>query len=289
MLVCPSNVRFSSHEPCKQRHGSVFRRQLAVRPASTTRVTITAPRIAVILSGSSAPPKPVMAAVSPQFLAPSDQRGVALVDSPTYTNCGMPLPAPNRRATSQLMLPSAVRSSGVRSAATPVRQVSAYPPQGAMVFTPPGRRQWGGICPSSRAIAPRRATAPPRYISPLPCRVQRFPVVNPTPPGEVTVNGNQTASVLSQRITDLLCRRAALKLVVGECFRTIVGPNVSMSEGVASLDFNGLSRFLRLILWRMGLPEVAFDGISDDYVRFDFNGDNSLQDHFRFYTDPCSL
>lgn len=84
---------------------------------------------------------------------------------------------------------------------------------------------------------------------------------------------------MSQKLAVLLWNRAVLKGAVRECFRATVGLRVTCAEGAASLDFDGLNRFIRLISRWIGLAERAFDGIGDDYIRFDFNGDNSLQEH----------
>mmetsp|Transcript_41818 Transcript_41818/g.115237 ORF Transcript_41818/g.115237 Transcript_41818/m.115237 type:complete len:686 (-) Transcript_41818:130-2187(-) len=149
--------------------------------------------------------------------------------------------------------PVIVQASGIHVAAypmpTPLRiPVSRDSPSTTPTFTGPGQHACGSKDGSTwRCLSPRQTAQP-----------------NP--------QGNEGKDTLVGRITTLVSSGTTLKDVVARNFS-------SVACGRPSLDIVGLMRLRSMVAAQLDLPEAAFEDVRDDYVRFDFNGDNSLQEH----------
>lgn len=75
---------------------------------------------------------------------------------------------------------------------------------------------------------------------------------------------------LHQRLTQFLQDPKTLKQVVKECWVAVVG------NDSAPLDMGGLQRLCQQVQARTGLPPQAFGALPDTFMRYDFNGNGSL-------------
>eukprot|EP00928_Gymnodinium_smaydae_P010481 TRINITY_DN1395_c0_g2_i1.p1 TRINITY_DN1395_c0_g2~~TRINITY_DN1395_c0_g2_i1.p1 ORF type:complete len:679 (+),score=150.09 TRINITY_DN1395_c0_g2_i1:37-2073(+) len=145
-------------------------------------------------------------------------------------------------------------------------------------YSPVPQQQQRYVVQGSLQMPLRKAASPTQAATPTP-----YPAAHRAAafsPEKSSAHGRPRAQSASADAEIAFGRRAerlawdpeALKELVGRCFQEV-------GAGATSLDLAGLLRFIPRVCQEAELDQVVFQQAFDDFTRFDFSGDNRLQEH----------